>query len=242
MRVSPIGYIPASWLFVNERSARNRRLRRPARRPLAAVARSGAYTFGGGNGSRPDSGWIFPRIAWSWLDRRLFDRQSREWPVSAPSSHRRPRRGLSVLHSSESFRSGTAEGSFGVKLRPALYHRAVVTSPLDADTQPTRACVFGTVAADPSPVQPPFPSRAIPCSAAPQQRHKVIRNGVALVGEESVSGVTGGSGRGTSQENPPMRIYIIGNYGMTLSREAPARLPSLQRRNCTSLHSAASGC
>ena len=34
------------------------------------------------------------------------------------------------------------------------------------------------------------PSRAIPCSAAPQQRHKIIRNGVALVGQESVSGVT----------------------------------------------------
>ena len=27
-----------------------------------------------------------------------------------------------------------------------------------------------------------------------QQRHKMIRNGVALVGEESVSGVTGGNG------------------------------------------------
>src|SRR5690349_7413984 len=37
-------------------------------------------------------------------------------------------------------------------------------------------------------------NRAIPCSDCPQQRHKIIRNGVALVGKESVSGVTGGSG------------------------------------------------
>src|SRR5205823_8209166 len=71
---------------------------------------------------------------------------------------------------------------------------------------------------------PAVPSRAIPCSAAPQQRHKIIRNGVALVGEESVSEVTGGSGRGINQENPPMRIYIIDNDGITLSREAPATM------------------
>jgi hypothetical protein len=34
--------------------------------------------------------------------------------------------------------------------------------------------------------------------------------------------VTGGSGRRVNQENPPMRIYIIGNDGITLCREAPA--------------------
>src|SRR5947208_8241963 len=34
------------------------------------------------------------------------------------------------------------------------------------------------------------PSRAIPWSAAPQQRHKIVQNRLALVGEESVSGVT----------------------------------------------------
>jgi hypothetical protein len=34
--------------------------------------------------------------------------------------------------------------------------------------------------------------------------------------------VTGGSGRGVDQENPPMRIYIIGNDGITLCCEAPA--------------------
>src|SRR5215469_15621334 len=61
----------------------------------------------------------------------------------------------------------------------------------------------------------------MPCSAAAQQRHKIIRNGVALVGEESVSGLTRGSRRGINQENPPMRIYIIGNDGIMLCREAP---------------------
>src|SRR5215472_12436029 len=34
--------------------------------------------------------------------------------------------------------------------------------------------------------------------------------------------VTGGSGRRVNQETPPMRIYIIGNDGITLCREAPA--------------------
>jgi hypothetical protein len=43
-----------------------------------------------------------------------------------------------------------------------------------------------------------------------------------------------------------MRIYIIGNDGITLSREAPAtmtegELPSPQRRNCTPPRSAANG-
>ena len=34
---------------------------------------------------------------------------------------------------------------------------------------------------------PPSGVGAIPCSAVAQQRHKIIRNGVALVREESVS-------------------------------------------------------
>jgi hypothetical protein len=44
---------------------------------------------------------------------------------------------------------------------------------------------------------------------------------VALVGEESVSGVTADCRR-VNQENPLMRVYIIGNDGITLCREAPA--------------------
>src|SRR5947199_10694644 len=45
-------------------------------------------------------------------------------------------------------------------------------------------------------------NRAIPCSDCAQQRHKIIRNGVALVGEESVSGVTGGNGPRDSSGEP----------------------------------------
>ena len=62
-------------------------------------------------------------------------------------------------------------------------------------------------------------SRAIPCSNGAQQRHKIIRNGVALVGQESVSGSPAATGRGISQENPPMRIYVIDHDGITLCRE-----------------------
>jgi hypothetical protein len=36
--------------------------------------------------------------------------------------------------------------------------------------------------------------------------------------------VTGGSRRRVDQETPPMRIYIIGNDGITLCREAPATI------------------
>src|SRR5438477_9747729 len=67
-------------------------------------------------------------------------------------------------------------------------------------------------------------ARAIPCSNCAQQRHKIIRNEVALVGKESVSGSPAATGRGISQENPPMRIYMIGNDGITLCREPLARV------------------
>jgi len=36
--------------------------------------------------------------------------------------------------------------------------------------------------------------------------------------------VTDGNRRPVNQENPPMRIYIIGNDGITLCREAPAAI------------------
>src|SRR5437763_1623097 len=62
-------------------------------------------------------------------------------------------------------------------------------------------------------------AQVIPCSNCVQQRHKIIRNGVALFGQESVSGSPAATGRGISQENPPMRIYMIGNDGITLCRE-----------------------
>jgi hypothetical protein len=47
---------------------------------------------------------------------------------------------------------------------------------------------------------------------------------VALGGEESVSGVTGGTAAGSNPETPTMRIYIIGNDGITLCREPPAAI------------------
>src|SRR5712671_2966976 len=56
---------------------------------------------------------------------------------------------------------------------------------------------------------------AIPCSALAQQRHNIIPNRVALVSEESVSVVTVGTAP-TQTGTPPMRIYIIGNDGITL--------------------------
>ena len=55
-----------------------------------------------------------------------------------------------------------------------------------------------------------------------QQRHKIIRKGLALLGYESVSGVTVGTVPTQTGDPPPMRIYIIGNDGITLCREPPA--------------------
>ena len=63
--------------------------------------------------------------------------------------------------------------------------------------------------------------RVIPCSDPAQQRHNIIRNRVALVGEESVSGSRRNCRR-VNQEHPLMRVYIIGNDGITLCRRAPA--------------------
>ena len=63
--------------------------------------------------------------------------------------------------------------------------------------------------------------RAIPCSDCAKQRHDIIPNRLALTAEESVSGVTGATAQ-VNQETPPMRIYIIGNDGITLCREPPA--------------------
>src|SRR6516165_9186604 len=63
--------------------------------------------------------------------------------------------------------------------------------------------------------------RAIPCSAVAQQRHKIIRNRLALLRDESVSEVTVGTAP-TPTGDPLMRIYIIGKDGITLCRKAPA--------------------
>jgi hypothetical protein len=47
---------------------------------------------------------------------------------------------------------------------------------------------------------------------------------VALRGEDSVTGSPAAAGRGTNQGNSAIRIYIIGNDGIALCREAPAAL------------------
>src|SRR5207248_11752123 len=60
--------------------------------------------------------------------------------------------------------------------------------------------------------------RAIPCSDCAKQRHDIIPNRLALTAEESVSGITGTTAK-VHQETPPMRIYIIGNAGITLFLE-----------------------
>ena len=73
--------------------------------------------------------------------------------------------------------------------------------------------MVGSIEALPNPKPRPNGSGLIP--------HKIVQNRLALVGEESVCVGTGGTRR-ANQENPPMRIYIIGNDGITLYREAPA--------------------
>ena len=54
-----------------------------------------------------------------------------------------------------------------------------------------------------------------------QQRHKIIRKRVALRRDKSVSVVTVGIVL-TPTGDPPVRIYIFGNDGITLSHEPPA--------------------
>src|SRR5437588_2661345 len=60
----------------------------------------------------------------------------------------------------------------------------------------------------------------MPCSDRAEQRHKIIRKRVALRRDESVSVVTVGTGPAPTGD-PTMRIYIIGNDGITLCREPP---------------------
>jgi hypothetical protein len=74
------------------------------------------------------------------------------------------------------------------------------------------------------PVQFKVPVRGEQCHIrmAPNNASKIIHNRVALVAEESVSGLPAAAGRRTRQENPSMRIYIIGSDGIALCREAAA--------------------
>jgi hypothetical protein len=56
-------------------------------------------------------------------------------------------------------------------------------------------------------LQEPFVGRAIPCLECAEQRHKIIRNGVALVGQESVSGVTGGTAAGSTRRTHDAHLH-----------------------------------
>src|SRR6266481_817466 len=116
-----------------------------------------------------------------------------------------------------------------------------------ADTDLTRASFYwGSV---PHCRNPPSAcqarGRASPCSDCAKQRHDIIPNRLALTADESVSGVTGATAQ-VNQETPPMRIYIIGNDGITLCREPAAtvraKLLLPQGRSCTPPGSAANAC
>jgi len=56
-----------------------------------------------------------------------------------------------------------------------------------------------------------------------QQRHTIIHKRLALAAKQSVSGSPAQRRRFT-QEDLPMRIYIIGNDGITLCREPPTTI------------------
>src|SRR5215469_1585732 len=96
-------------------------------------------------------------------------------------------------------------------------------------TAPTLRSTFSTQSTEMRPLagrslaQPNCFGRAIPCAGVAQQRQKIIRNRVALAGEESVSvGHRRQRPPSLTGRAPPMRIYIIGNDGITLCHQAPA--------------------
>ena len=62
----------------------------------------------------------------------------------------------------------------------------------------------------------------MPCSDGARQRQKIIHNQSGFGRRREREWATGGSGSQDQQENPPMRIYLIGNDGIALCREAPA--------------------
>ena len=82
----------------------------------------------------------------------------------------------------------------------------------------------------------------------PNNATRLTQNRLALAGKESVSVGHRRQRLPGNQENPPMRIYIIGNDGITLCREAPASVTdgeiavaSKDELHAAPLRSAASG-
>src|SRR5215813_11331220 len=83
-----------------------------------------------------------------------------------------------------------------------------------------------------------FSVRAIPCSAVAQPRHKIIRNGVALVGEQSVSGSPAATAAGSIRRPHPCASTSSAMTGSRCAvrrrlRSTRARLPLLRTRSCT---------
>ena len=65
---------------------------------------------------------------------------------------------------------------------------------------------FSPLAEYPLTCRSEVPRRAIPCSELAQQRHNIIRKRVALVAEESVSVVTGGTA--PAQPGEPTHAHL----------------------------------
>jgi hypothetical protein len=89
--------------------------------------------------------------------------------------------------------------------------------------------------------------RVIPRSDQAEQRHDIIGNRLALVGEESVSGVTAELPPGQSGAPTHARLYHQQRRNHAVPRGADgqsmtARLPLHRTRSCTLPRSAASGC
>ena len=87
----------------------------------------------------------------------------------------------------------------------------------DADLTRDRSIGIRFHIAEIRPVRAKFAAEQFHARIAP---NNAIPNRLALTAEESVRGVTGATAQ-VNQETPPMRIYIIGNDGITLCREPP---------------------
>ena len=99
----------------------------------------------------------------------------------------------------------------------------MVSSGRIADPQPSRASFPSELCLLIPLITAAVPSRAIPCSAAPQQRHKIVQNRLALVGEESVSGVTA--------EPPPGQTGDTHSCASTSSATTESRCAARRRRH-----------
>ena len=120
---------------------------------------------------------------------------------SSPRSHpRNPRLGNSV--SSRSVFAGRCSRETATLEGWAAYH----TSSTRGTALPNRPYT-GVPFRLPRNTGPQCSSRVIPCSNCARQRHKIIRNGVALVGKESVEWVTSGN-RPRDKSGEPTHAHL----------------------------------